>query len=64
MDTRKKSLYKTISWRIQAFTINYFIVWWITGSSIFAIGLVSVFTITSFVHYYLHERLWERYTEK
>ncbi len=60
MDTYKRSIYKTITWRIIA-TLTTIIVIYIWTKS-WSISLVAgiVANVLKTVFYYIHERLWNR----
>jgi uncharacterized membrane protein len=57
--TQKETLYKTISWRIVATTLTFFI----SGAVLNAFNEIALYIaltelFTKFVLYYLHERMW------
>ena len=56
--TRKRSLLKTISWRVIGTLDTMIISWIITGSFKWGVAIGSVEVITKMVLYYLHERAW------
>lgn len=56
--TRKRSLLKTISWRIVGTLDTMIISWIITGSFKWGLAIGSVEVVTKMVLYYLHERAW------
>ena len=56
--TAKRSLVKTISWRILATTDTFLISWLITGEVMFASAIASLEVITKMILYYAHERGW------
>ena len=56
--TRKRSLLKTISWRIVGTLDTMLISWIITGSFKWGVAIGSVEVVTKMVLYYLHERAW------
>ena len=60
METHRRSIAKTISWRIISTCLIASIVWITTGKLSVAvmIGLVDVFTKSGI--YYLHERCWTK----
>ena len=58
-DSARKTLYKTISWRVLATTTTFFI----SGAVLDSFNEVALYIaltelITKFALYYLHERLW------
>jgi len=57
-DTQRRTLYKTISWRIVATTTTMSLVWIFTGelSSAATVGVFEFFSKMLF--YYVHERAW------
>jgi len=62
-DSHKRSLVKTISWRLvgtaDTITISYFI----TGAIELAVGIGGIELFTKMVLYYAHERVWARVKE-
>jgi len=60
-DTVKRSLLKSISWRIVATLITMSVVFVATGQLTFAatIGLFDM--IIKFIVYFFHERIWNRF---
>ncbi|MBL6769524.1 MAG: DUF2061 domain-containing protein [Alphaproteobacteria bacterium] len=57
----KKSILKTISWRIVASTDTLLISWIITGDFSMASAIMSVEVVTKIFLYYFHERIWSRF---
>ena len=60
--TRKRSLLKTISWRIVGTLDTMLISWIITGSFKWGVAIGSVEVVTKMVLYYLHERAWYKWS--
>ncbi|MFH1515588.1 MAG: DUF2061 domain-containing protein [bacterium] len=60
-DSRKKSLVKTITWRIIAFVISLAIVYIYTGelNSAFNISVIGI--VATSIAYYFHERIWNKF---
>ena len=56
----KRSLVKTITWRILATTDTFLISWIITGRFDWAGMIAVVEIITKMFLYYFHERGWNR----
>lgn len=56
----KRSLAKTISWRVLATTDTFIISWLITGEIFFASAIATLEILTKTVLYYLHERGWNK----
>ena len=61
MDSKKKSIIKTISWRIIAITVSYIVAYLFTKSSSTSLGLVLTANAVSMFIYYFHERIWNKY---
>jgi uncharacterized membrane protein len=60
MDSKKKSLFKAISWRITGTLDTFLISFFITGSVVFASSIAVTEVITKVVLYYFHERIWSK----
>ena len=60
MESRSRSLVKSVSWRVCAFFLTFFAGWILTGSvrTGAAIGLADF--CSKIVTFYGHERLWLR----
>jgi uncharacterized membrane protein len=57
--SRKRSFFKTLTWRCLATTDTFVLSFFITGSVIFAGSIASVEVLTKLVLYYWHERVWD-----
>jgi uncharacterized membrane protein len=60
MDTKRKSIIKTFSWRFLATTTTFIISWIITGSVLVRAGIATIEFWAKLVLYYAHERAWAR----
>lgn len=60
MDSRRRSIAKTLSWRILALLITAGIAWGLTGDLWFATTIGLADTLTKLGLYYGHERVWNR----
>jgi uncharacterized membrane protein len=58
MATKKRSLAKSLTWRVIAVVSTFIIGYAMTGSLTFAASLTVVSNVINFVLYYLHERIW------
>jgi len=56
----KRSLVKTISWRIVGTIATIVISWLITGTLALAFSIGFIELISKLVLYYYHERAWNR----
>ena len=61
MSLYRRSLAKTITWRILATTDTFIISWLITGRFDWAGMIAGVEILTKMFLYYFHERAWYRY---
>jgi len=60
MDSKKKSLFKAISWRITGTLDTFLISFFITSSFVFAGSIAVTEVITKVILYYFHERVWSK----
>jgi uncharacterized membrane protein len=60
MDHPKRSLLKTVSWRIFSFFLTMFIIYLYTHNIKQAIGVGAGIDIVKMLLYYGHERLWNK----
>ncbi len=60
METTRRSIFKTLSWRILATAITSALVYAITGQGEFAAGIGLADTLVKLLIYFGHERLWNR----
>jgi len=61
MKERKlRSLLKSISWRIIAFTVTFFVSFIITGKIIIATSIGLIYSLIKIFVYYFHERVWNK----
>lgn len=58
--TRRRSLAKTLTWRVTATTDTFLISLLITGSFAWASSIASIEVLTKMFLYYGHERVWAR----
>ena len=61
MNSKTHSLIKTLTWRVTASTITFFLVYFISGEVRVASGVTVLEAITKMLAYYLHERAWVRF---
>ncbi len=59
-ESSRRSLAKTISWRILATLTTGTIVWLLTGELTLAVAVGGIEAVTKMALYYGHERLWDR----
>ena len=56
----RRSLAKTLSWRILATSDTFLISWFITGTISMAGAIAGIEVITKMFLYYMHERGWDK----
>ncbi len=57
---RKRSLVKSIVWRIICIIVSVFTTLLLTGSWDIAVAVGSIYNAVTMVLYYFHERFWNR----
>ena len=60
METRRRTIVKSLSWRFFATIITTLVAYGITGELTFAIEIGLLDTSIKLFSYYLHERAWLR----
>ena len=60
LESRKRHIGKTITWRMVGTLDTMLLAWWISGNPLtgMKIGVAELFT--KMIFYYLHERIWHR----
>tara|TARA_Y100000768_G_scaffold172355_1_gene128952 strand:+ start:740 stop:946 length:207 start_codon:yes stop_codon:yes gene_type:complete len=56
--TKKRSLAKTITWRVIATTDTFILAWIFTSDEIIAMSIAGFEVVTKLILYYAHERGW------
>jgi uncharacterized membrane protein len=59
-ETRKRSVVKSIVWRIICIVTSIVVSFFLIGRWDVAIAIGSVYNVVTMVLYYFHERLWNR----
>lgn len=62
MDTPKRSLVKTITWRITGSGATFAISYAISGNFTIAGSIASIQLVANTVLYFIHERVWDKVT--
>ncbi len=60
MDSRFRSIVKSLSWRIIAFITTTTIAWLVTGEMKYGLTIGLFDFVIKFGLYYMHERSWEK----
>jgi uncharacterized membrane protein len=63
MVSYKRHILKTISWRIIGTIDTMILSWFITGSWKWGLAIGRTEVMTKMILYYLHERIWYRYSK-
>lgn len=61
-DTHHRTLIKTITWRIIAFSVTFLVAYVLTKDLVLATSLGVVANLIKMVAYYLHERVWNYFS--
>jgi uncharacterized membrane protein len=59
-DTRKRSVVKSIVWRIICIVVAIFTTFFLTGRWDLALALGTLYNAITMILYYFHERIWNR----
>mgnify|MGYP003326783185 CR=1 FL=1 len=57
-ETKKRSLFKTIAWRVVATLNSFLVLLYFSGKVESNLGLAIIMNITGFFVYYIYERIW------
>jgi uncharacterized membrane protein len=60
--TRTRSVVKAISYRVIIVSLDFAVIYLLTGKTEVAVGFMIVSNVYTTVGYFLHERLWARIT--
>jgi uncharacterized membrane protein len=60
IDKPKRSLIKTITWRITGSGATFGISYLILGNFVIAGSIATIQLVTNTVLYFIHERIWDR----
>jgi len=59
VETVKRSLYKTLTYRVVVGILHFSLVYYITGRWQIALGFVALSSIYSTLVFYFHDRIWD-----
>lgn len=62
METKKRSLVKSVSYRIFSFSSDLLVVFLVTSRLDFAVSVVVMTNIASTLIYFFHERVWGNFS--
>ena len=57
-DLKKRTIAKTLTWRVTASLTTFIIAWVLTGDILIGVSIGSIEAITKIFLYYSHERIW------
>ena len=57
-DLQKRTIVKTLTWRVAASLTTFIIAWILTGDLLIGVSIGSIEAITKIFLYYFHERIW------
>ena len=57
-DTKKRTIVKTLTWRVTASLTTFIIAWILTGDLLIGASIGSIEAIAKIFLYYFHERIW------
>jgi uncharacterized membrane protein len=57
-ELKKRTITKTLTWRITASLTTFVIAWTLTGDLLIGISIGSIEAIAKIFLYYFHERIW------
>jgi uncharacterized membrane protein len=60
MDKQKRSLLKTLTWRVTGSGATFLIAWLISADLAAATGIASIQLVANTILYYIHERVWNK----
>ena len=57
-DLKKRTIVKTLTWRVTASLTTFVIAWVLTGDLLIGATIGSIEAIAKLFLYYFHERIW------
>ena len=57
-ELKKRTLVKTMTWRVTASLTTFLIAWMLTGDLLIGVSIGSIEAIAKVFLYYYHERIW------
>jgi len=59
-ETRKRSITKSVTWRIICIIVSIFTAFLLTGKWDISVAIGTVYNVITMILYYFHERVWNR----
>lgn len=60
IETKKRSLVKSITWRIICIVVSIITAYFLTGKIDVSVAIGTIYNGITMMLYYLHERFWNR----
>lgn len=60
LESRKRHIGKTITWRMIGTVDTMLLAWWISGNPLIGIKIGFAEMLTKMIFYYVHERIWHK----
>ena len=60
LESRKRHIGKTITWRMIGTVDTMLLAWWISGNPLTGIKIGFAEMLTKMIFYYVHERMWHK----
>ena len=57
-DLQKRTITKTLTWRVTASLTTFIIAWVLTGDFLIGVSISSIEAIAKIFLYYFHQRIW------
>ena len=57
-DLQKRTIAKTLTWRVTASLTTFIIAWILTGDFLIGVSIGGIEAMTKIFLYYFHERIW------
>tara|TARA_B100000780_G_scaffold137263_1_gene96090 strand:+ start:450 stop:656 length:207 start_codon:yes stop_codon:yes gene_type:complete len=57
-ELKKRTLVKTMTWRVIASLTTFLIAWILTGDLLIGVSIGSIEALAKILLYYYHERIW------
>ena len=57
-ELKKRTLVKTMTWRVTASLTTFLIAWILTGDLLLGVSIGSIEAVAKIFLYYYHERIW------
>ena len=59
-ESRKRSIVKSIVWRVICIVVSVLTVFFLSGKWDIAVAVGTIYNVITMILYYFHERIWNR----